>query len=141
MIVPDIAQEGAFDKVSLSLPFFENQMDLPQIHEKAVQSQPPFDYVLHTASPFHHMFEDPVEDMLEPAIKGTTGILKAIKAYAPEVKRVVVTSSFAAIVNADSHPKVYDESSWNPVTWDEAVAERSKTYRGSKVRTSDLAPS
>lgn len=112
VIVPDIAQEGAFDK--------------------AVQSQPPFDYVLHTASPFHHKFEDPVEDMLEPAIKGTTGILKAIKAYAPEVKRVVVTSSFAAIVNADSHPKVYDESSWNPVTWDEAVAERSKTYRGSK---------
>lgn len=103
-----------------------------------MQSQPPFDYVIHTASPFHHDFSDPIEGILDPALKGTTGILRAIKAYAPEVKRVVVTSSFAAIVNPKSHPKVYDETSWNPVTWDEAVADRSATYRGSKVGTSDL---
>jgi nucleoside-diphosphate-sugar epimerase len=71
---------------------------------------------------------------LEPAIEGTTGILKAIKALAPQVKRVVVTSSFAAIVNPATPPKVYDEASWNPVTWEESVTDRSKSYRGSKVR-------
>ena len=37
--------------------------------------------------------------MLDPAVNGTVGILKAIKANAPSVKRVIVTSSFAAIVN------------------------------------------
>lgn len=73
-----------------------------------------------------------MKDFLDPAIKGTTGILKSIKAYAPSVKRVVITSSFAAIVNPDNHPKVYDESSWNPITWDEAL-DHSKVYRGSKV--------
>ncbi|KAJ5666962.1 hypothetical protein N7462_011371 [Penicillium macrosclerotiorum] len=112
VIVKDVAQDGAFDE--------------------AVKSNPPFDYVLHTASPFHFNIDDPVKDFLDPAIKGTTGILKAIKAYAPSVKRVVVTSSFAAIVNAKQHPKVYSEKEWNPVTWQEAM-DHSNVYRASKT--------
>ena len=103
---------------------------------KVIRSDPKLDHVIHTASPFHENVQDPVKDMLEPAITGTTNILKAVKAYAPQVKRVVVTSSFAAIVNTPSPPKVYDEASWNPVTWDEAVTQRAHAYRGSKVRNS-----
>ncbi|KAL3457167.1 NAD(P)-binding protein [Aspergillus heterothallicus] len=114
-VVKEIAAEGAFDL--------------------AVQSIPPFDYVIHAASPFPVEFADPVKDVIDPAINGTTGILNAVKTHAPSVKRVVVTSSFAAIVNIASPPKVYDETSWNPVTWDEAVADRSLTYRGSKAST------
>jgi hypothetical protein len=76
-----------------------------------------------------------VKDFLDPAIKGTTGILKAIKAYAPTVKRVVITSSFAAIVNPKQHPKVYSEKEWNPVTWEEAM-DHSNVYRASKVSAS-----
>lgn len=102
--------------------------------EQAVQSSPPFDYVLHTASPFHFNVQDPVNDFLDPAIKGTTGVLKAIKANAPSVKRVVITSSFAAIVNAKKHPRLYSEKDWNPVTWQEAM-DHSNVYRASKVRT------
>ncbi|KAJ5176103.1 uncharacterized protein N7482_001980 [Penicillium canariense] len=112
VIVKDVAQDGAFDE--------------------AVKSDPPFDYVLHTASPFHFNVQDPVKDFLDPAIKGTTGILKAIKAHAPTVKRVVVTSSFAAIVNPKQHPKVYSEKEWNPVTWQEAL-DHSNVYRASKT--------
>lgn len=100
---------------------------------KAVKSDPPFDYVLHTASPFHFNVTDPVKDLLDPAIKGTTGILKAIRAYAPTVKRVVITSSFAAIINAKQHAKEYSEENWNPVTWEEALQDTATTYRGSKV--------
>lgn len=113
VVVSDIAAQGAFDE--------------------AVQSNPPFDCVIHTASPFHDNFEDPVKDLLNPAIKGTTGILKAVKEYAPQVKRVVLTSSFAAIVNTASPPQVYSEASWNPITWNEAASDRSLAYRGSKV--------
>ncbi|KAJ5787756.1 hypothetical protein N7457_002746 [Penicillium paradoxum] len=112
VIVKDVAQNGAFDE--------------------AVVSNPPFDYVLHTASPFHFNVQDPVKDFLDPAIKGTTGILKAVKAYAPTVKRVVITSSFAAIVNSKQHPKVYSEKVWNPVTWEEAM-DHSLVYRASKT--------
>ncbi|CAG8931136.1 unnamed protein product [Penicillium nalgiovense] len=112
VIVKDVAKDGAFDD--------------------AVKSNPPFDYVLHTASPFHFNVQDPVKDFLDPAIKGTTGILRAIKEYAPTVKRVVITSSFAAIVNGKQHPKVYSEKEWNPVTWEDAM-DHSQVYRGSKT--------
>ena len=107
---------------------------------QAVVSNPPFDYVLHTASPFHFNVQDPVKDFLDPAIKGTTGILKAIKAHAPTVKRVVITSSFAAIINPKKHAKVYSEKVWNPATLDEAM-DHSQTYRTSKVRWFALIPS
>ncbi|KAL3444017.1 hypothetical protein BJX65DRAFT_320317 [Aspergillus insuetus] len=112
VIVKDIAEDGAFDE--------------------AVKSEPPFDFAIHLASPFHHLVRDPVKDFLDPAIKGTTGILKAIKAHAPSVKRVVVTSSFASIINVKAHEKVYSEKNWNPVTWEEGL-DPSQTYRASKT--------
>jgi len=114
VIVEDIAKEDAFDE--------------------AVKSDPPFEAVLHTASPFHFNVTDPKKDLLDPAIVGTTGILKAIKKSAPSVKRVAVTSSFASIINAKGHPDVYNEDSWNPVTMDEALhTDPGTAYRGSKT--------
>jgi nucleoside-diphosphate-sugar epimerase len=113
IIVKDIAQEGAFND--------------------AVVSDPPFEAVVHTASPFHFNITDPKKDLLDPAIIGTTGILKAIKAKAPNVKRVAITSSFAAIVNVKGHPKSYSEENWNPVTMDEALGDPMTAYRGSKT--------
>jgi len=111
-IVGDIAQDGAFDS--------------------AVQSTPPFDFVVHTASPYQLHFDDPVRDCLDPAIKGTTGILKSIKAFAPSVKRVVITSSSAAVLNiAPDHLPVYDEKNWCNVTWEQAT-DPMHTYRASK---------
>lgn len=92
----------------------------------------PFDYVVHTASPYQLHFDDPVRDCLDPAIKGTTGILKSIKAYNPSVKRVVITSSSAAVLNPPNHRKVYDETSWSDVTWEQAM-DLKHTYRASKV--------
>lgn len=129
VVVEDVAADGAFDEVCFNLykvPFIADR------ELQAVKSSPPFDYVLHTASPFHFNVQDPVKDFLDPAIKGTTGILKAIQAYAPTVKRVVVTSSFAAIVDPKTNPKTYSEKNWNPVTWEEAM-DPSKVYRASKV--------
>lgn len=37
-------------------------------------------------------------EFLDPAIKGTLEVLKSVKKNAPGVKRVVVTSSCAAVV-------------------------------------------
>lgn len=73
-----------------------------------------------------------MRDCLDPAVKGTTGILKSIKAYAPTVKRVVITSSSAAVLNPPNHREVYDETSWSEITWEEGVQEMTKTYRASK---------
>jgi len=54
--------------------------------------------VIHTASPFHFAFEKP-EELLLPAINGTKNLLHAIKDVAPQVKRVIITSSFASIID------------------------------------------
>ncbi|KAL2163889.1 hypothetical protein VTH06DRAFT_3101 [Thermothelomyces fergusii] len=111
VVVEDIAKKGAFDEV--------------------FKTGPPFRYVVHTASPYRMHFDDPVKDCLDPAIKGTTGILESIHAHAPTVRRVVITSSSAAILNPPNHPKVYDESCWADVTWDQAM-DPAHTYRASK---------
>lgn len=56
------------------------------------------DYIIHVASPFHFKITDYNNDLYEPAIQGTVGILKeAIKHKS--VKRVVITSSIAAILS------------------------------------------
>jgi len=104
----------------------------PNTAPQAVQSDPPFDYVVHTASPYHLNPQDPVKDFLDPAIKGTTGILHSIKAHAPTVKRVVFTSSSAAILNPKDHAEVYDETFWAPITWEEAL-QPNTAYKASKI--------
>ena len=115
-IVPDITTPHAFDSV--------------------IQSQPPFDAVIHTASPYlYAVVSDNLKDFLEPAVKGTEEILKSIHSHAPAVKRVVLTSSMAAVLdfNAGDNGKVYTEKDWNPTTWEQAVEGNLGTgYRGSK---------
>lgn len=69
VIVEELATEGAFDEV--------------------IKSDPPFDVVIHTSSPYHFNISDIKKDLLDPAVIGTTGILKAITQNAPTVKRVV----------------------------------------------------
>lgn len=79
---------------------------------------------------------DPQKDLIDPAVNGTTGILKAIAASAPSVKRVVVTSSFAAILdNAKlTDPNTtFSEKSWNPVTLEQIHESPSTAYRASKT--------
>lgn len=115
-IVKDIAVEGAFDE--------------------AVKSIDGLDAVIHTASPFHFNVTDTKKDLLDPAIIGTTGILHAVKKYAPSVKRVVITSSFASIVDGSkgNWPEhTYSEKDWNPITEKEAVANPANGYRASKT--------
>ncbi len=67
---------------------------------------------------------------------GTTSILKAIARSAPAVRRVVITSSFAAILDeakmADP-ATVFTEASWNPVTLADIHRSSATAYRASKT--------
>jgi nucleoside-diphosphate-sugar epimerase len=132
-IVDDIVKEGAFDEVACK----HLQEVLVTDTNQVVMSSPPFDYVVHTASPYQMSWEDPQKECLDPAIKGISGLLESLYRHAPAVKRVVFTSSSAAILNPPKHPKVYDESSWCKITWEEAM-DPVHTYRASKVRPSLL---
>jgi nucleoside-diphosphate-sugar epimerase len=89
------------------------------------------DGVIHMASPFFHNMQDTEKDMLLPAIDGTVGILKSIAKNAPKVKCVVITSSIAAIADFSKGLRpghVYDETQWNPVTYQYAKDNRPAAY-------------
>lgn len=68
--------------------------------------------VLHTASPYVLDPKDPQKDLVEPAVQGTRNVLAAA-ARAPSVKRVVVTSSMAAITDEPENDHVLTEADWN----------------------------
>lgn len=67
--------------------------------------------------------EDNKRDLLDPAVNGTTEVLRSIQKNNPTVKRVVITSSFASIVDMDKGARsgyTYTEKDWNPVTYETA---------------------
>jgi dihydroflavonol-4-reductase len=67
--------------------------------------------VFHVASPFTFTATDPARDLLAPAVEGTMNVLEACRS-APEVKRVVMTSSIAALVGRPDGG-LLTEDNWN----------------------------
>jgi nucleoside-diphosphate-sugar epimerase len=100
VIVPDIADPGAFDE--------------------AVEG---VDGVLHTASPFILNATDYEAQLFTPAVDGTLGVLRSMKKNSPKAKRVVITSSFASVLDFTTGTRpgyIYTEKDWNPMTREEA---------------------
>ena len=72
------------------------------------------DYVLHVASPFPLGQPKHEDELIVPARDGALRVLRAAREAG--VRRVVLTSSFAAIGYGHGHPDtVYDESTWTDV--------------------------
>ncbi|KAK7687131.1 hypothetical protein QCA50_009634 [Cerrena zonata] len=69
VIVDDITKEDAFDEVVKGV-----------------------DAIEHTASPFHFNVSDP-QELIRPAVAGTTSVLQSALKFGTSVKRVVVLSS------------------------------------------------
>lgn len=116
-IVEDLSKEGVFDE--------------------PLKRHPETTIFLHTASPVNFGVDNCERDLIIPALRGTTGALKAIKAHAPQIQKVVVTSSFAAI-NSLASPRAIkegtvNESSWTNITYEEAVQNNVCAYAGSKT--------
>lgn len=76
------------------------------------------DAIEHTASPFHFKAGDP-DELIVPAVHGTTRVLESALAYGTSVKRVVVTSSCASVMQVQATPRTFSEADWN----DAAIAE------------------
>ncbi|KAG8853839.1 methylglyoxal reductase (NADPH-dependent) gre2 [Tulasnella sp. 330] len=120
VIVEDIEKEGAFDHAVVGV-----------------------DAVEHTASPVTLVHSGDPDEIIQPALKGTLGILASVQKYAPGVKRVIITSSYAAVVTPKTPAPgqeiaIIDESDWNTLSEIE-VKEKGKAaggvhiYRASKV--------
>ncbi|THH04102.1 hypothetical protein EW145_g5769 [Phellinidium pouzarii] len=89
VVVPDITASGAFDDAVKGV-----------------------DAIAHTASPFHFNADEP-KDLINPAVEGTVGILESAMKYAgPQLKRIAVTSSCAAMLDLAAKG-AFNEHNWN----------------------------
>ncbi|PLW42591.1 hypothetical protein PCASD_05263 [Puccinia coronata f. sp. avenae] len=102
------------------------------------------DALAHTASPFHFDGQK-FTDYANPAIEGTIKILKAAQEF-PQIKAVVVTSSFVSVVDHTVPPekqggKVYSGSDWLPITYESAEASNNSAlwYCASKKLAEEAA--
>lgn len=69
------------------------------------------DGCIHTASPYAIDVADPQRDLVDPAVQGTENVLN--EAYRAGIRKVVVTSSMAAITDEPDPEKVLTEEDWN----------------------------
>lgn len=117
-----------------TLEMFEADLLDPQAFHEAMKG---IEILFHTASPFRITgIRDVMKDLIQPAVDGTRHVLDAAT-QSGTVKRVVLTSSLAAIYgdarDAALHPKGYlDERDWNttcsasyqPYSYSKTAAER-----------------
>lgn len=76
------------------------------------------DVLLHTASPFPIAQPKDENELIRPAVDGTLRAMRS--ANAAGIKRVVLTSSMAAVMNQalDNGKSVYDHTDWTDTTQD-----------------------
>jgi len=93
--------------------------------------------VIHTASPFILTgIKNPEEELIRPAKEGTRNVLESVN-KTPSVKRVVLTSSVAAIYGdnvdiASTSDRIFTENEWNqtsstghqPYAYSKTIAEK-----------------
>lgn len=104
--VRNIASATAHNKQLTGLKLFETDLLKDPGWSTAFEG---VDAVFHTASPV--ILTAPEDELIGPAVEGTRRVLKA--AAEAGVKRVVLTSSTAAIVNTDA--EIYNEKHWSEI--------------------------
>jgi NADPH-dependent methylglyoxal reductase len=79
--------------------------------------------IIHTANPFILQPKDNENDLLKPSIQGVLNALEAAATQGSKVHRVVLTASFACIVDLSQGARpgyTYTTADWNPATYVEA---------------------
>ncbi len=118
------------------LELFEADLLKPGSFDQAISGAGGCSLVFHMASPFVLKVQDVDRDLIQPAVNGTRNVLEAAT-RAPTVKRVVLTSSVAAIMgdgaDAEGRPgRTLTEDDWNttsntehqPYAYSKTLAER-----------------
>lgn len=119
-IVEDIAEPSAFDEAVKGV-----------------------DGIAHTASPFY-LDAKTADELIKPAVQGTVGVLESAYKNTPNLKRVVITSSVAAIIvpeptgprHAGGAPYTFTEEDWNDYSPGVIEKEGADAPGGDKYRAS-----
>lgn len=90
--------------------------------------------------PLNYAATNNERELILPAINGVRALLSAAAEASPRIRRIVITSSFASILDANRHAPstpyfTYTAADWNPLTYEEAADPSTSpviAYRGSK---------
>jgi nucleoside-diphosphate-sugar epimerase len=69
------------------------------------------DALIHTAAAVRLTARDPQKQIIDVAVRGTQNALDSV-ARSPSVRRIVMTSSIAAVISHDTQDKTYSEDDW-----------------------------
>lgn len=87
--------------------------------------------VFHTASPCHLSVEDPQRDLVEPALLGTRNVLETAR-QTDSVRRIVVTSSCAAIYGDTADVEMSESGRFSEADWNTTSSLHHQPYSYSK---------
>lgn len=110
----DLAKNLSFTTVT--------SIDAPHAFDKAVEG---VSGIIAVANPFNMSPKSIEEDLLKPSINGVKGLLESAALAGPQLKRVVLTASFASNLDMAAGTRegyVYTEKDWNPATYEDAIA-------------------
>jgi nucleoside-diphosphate-sugar epimerase len=112
-----------------TLRFFAADLLQPGSYAEAMEG---CELVFHTASPFTLDVEDPVKELIEPARLGTRNVLEQAN-QTSSVKRVVVTSSCAAIYGDNADLERAPDGVFTEEVWNESSSVKHQPYSYSKT--------
>ncbi|KAM9965871.1 hypothetical protein ACTFIR_006050 [Dictyostelium discoideum] len=100
----------SFDPTGSKLTFTGGDLETID-YEKELKN---VNYVIHTASPFKYSSPDPWGEIINPAINGTLGVLKAASKIST-IKKVIVTSSGLAVYDIGTKKPEINDDDWSNV--------------------------
>ncbi|XP_050213366.1 vestitone reductase-like [Mercurialis annua] len=120
---------GASEKLKI----FHADLNDPNSFDAAIKGSTGVFHVA-TPTPSHFDTDEPEEAVINKTIDGTIGILKVCLKYSNTVKRVVYTSSTAAVdFNDKKNMEIMDESFWSDVGYIKALNSFASSYWISKT--------
>jgi nucleoside-diphosphate-sugar epimerase len=113
-----------------NLTFFEADLLVPDSFYSSMEG---CEIVIHTASPFIvSKIKDPDLDLIKPAKEGTANVLKSVNSI-QSIKRVVLTSSCAAIYGDNIDFESIDKESFTEEFWNTTSNKNHNPYSYSKT--------
>lgn len=112
-----------------TINYFKADLLNPGSYDEAAKG---CELIIHTASPFTTNTKDPQKDLIDPALKGTENVLNSAN-KSSSVKRVVLTSSCAAIYGDAQDIANYPKQTMTEEQWNTTSSLTNSPYNYSKT--------
>ena len=131
--VPNKDKRAHLDRIAQEskgvIKYFESDLLETNSYEDSIID---CELVIHTASPFFLDSKDPQKELIDPALEGTRNVLNSVN-QTNSVKRIIITSSVAAIYGDSIESKKVAGGIFNETMWNETSSATMGEYAYSKT--------